>query len=515
MKPAPFVHHAPRSVEEAVATLADVGADGKVLAGGQSLVPILNMRLAAPAHLVDINRVVRLDAIEVTEGHVRVGALVRQTRLERSDEAYAALPLLRQALVNVAHPVIRNRGTVVGSLAHADAAGELPAILVLADGVVEVVSASGSRQVAAAEFFLGPLETVLGSEELAVAARFQRFEPGTGTAFAELARRHGDYALAGVAAAVTVVDGVITRARTSFVSLANVPSVLDLTDIVAGAEPGGADWEAAAEAVQAFVEPDGDIHATADYRRMLAGELARRTLVEAAAHATSPQFLHTRAETPSSAQDSPGGPGQKVGTRPEDQSSALDPPGDRGQKVGTRPGDGSVTVAVNGVQHTAEVPARRLLSDFLRHDLRLTGTHVGCEHGVCGACTVLVDGQPMRSCLMFATTAQGHEITTVEGLCHAPDARPAPTGETMNSVQQAFIECHGLQCGFCTPGFLTTITAYLDDNPAPTEAEAREAISGNLCRCTGYQNIVNSVLRAAEIRAERHTESRGEPGDPT
>ncbi|GAA2743695.1 (2Fe-2S)-binding protein [Terrabacter aerolatus] len=162
-----------------------------------------------------------------------------------------------------------------------------------------------------------------------------------------------------------------------------------------------------------------------------------------------------------------------------------------------------VTVSVNGVRHSATVPARRLLSDFLRHDLELTGTHVGCEHGVCGACTVLVDGAPMRSCLMFAVTAQDHAITTVEGLCSAPDARVAPTGESMNPVQQAFAECHGLQCGFCTPGFLTTVTAYLDENPSPTSEQAREAISGNLCRCTGYQNIVKSVLRAAEIRAER------------
>ncbi len=166
-----------------------------------------------------------------------------------------------------------------------------------------------------------------------------------------------------------------------------------------------------------------------------------------------------------------------------------------------------VTVTVNGVRHSASVPARRLLSDFLRHDLELTGTHVGCEHGVCGACTVLVDGSPMRSCLMFAVTAQAHEITTVEGLGTAPDARVAPTGESMNPVQQAFAECHGLQCGFCTPGFLTTVTAYLDENPAPTSEEAREAISGNLCRCTGYQNIVKSVLRAAEIKAERASET--------
>jgi len=159
-----------------------------------------------------------------------------------------------------------------------------------------------------------------------------------------------------------------------------------------------------------------------------------------------------------------------------------------------------IAMRVNGVAHTAMAPARRLFSDFLRQELRLTGTHVGCEHGVCGACTVLIDGTPMRSCLMFAITAQDHEITTVEGLAGSVDGTGA---STMSPVQQAFIECHGLQCGFCTPGFLTTITAYLLENQEPTEAEAREAISGNLCRCTGYQNIVRSVLRAAEISRER------------
>ncbi len=152
-----------------------------------------------------------------------------------------------------------------------------------------------------------------------------------------------------------------------------------------------------------------------------------------------------------------------------------------------------VSVSVNGVTRTAAVPARRLLSDFLRHDLRLTGTHVGCEHGVCGACTVLLDGDPVRACLMFAVQAEGHAITTVEG---------CGTIEAMGPVQQAFAECHGLQCGFCTPGFITTITAYLRDHPDPDAEEAREAISGNLCRCTGYQNIVKSVLRAAELQRE-------------
>lgn len=150
-----------------------------------------------------------------------------------------------------------------------------------------------------------------------------------------------------------------------------------------------------------------------------------------------------------------------------------------------------VTVTVNGVARGATVPARRLLSDFLRHDLGLTGTHVGCEHGVCGACTVLFDGEPVRSCLLLAVTAGGHEVTTVEGLAAADG--------TLHPVQKAFGECHGLQCGFCTPGFLTTVAAFLEENPEPSREEAVEAIAGNLCRCTGYQNIVAATLRAAEF----------------
>jgi len=152
-----------------------------------------------------------------------------------------------------------------------------------------------------------------------------------------------------------------------------------------------------------------------------------------------------------------------------------------------------VTMTVNGVQRSATVEARRLLSDFLRHDLGLTGTHVGCEHGVCGCCTVLLEGEPVRSCLILAATADGLAVTTVEGLTE-PDGALGP-------VQQAFMECHGLQCGFCTPGFLTTVTALLRANPDPTEDEILEGISGNLCRCTGYQNIRAAVRRAADLMA--------------
>jgi aerobic carbon-monoxide dehydrogenase small subunit len=157
----------------------------------------------------------------------------------------------------------------------------------------------------------------------------------------------------------------------------------------------------------------------------------------------------------------------------------------------------AVELTVNGALRTARVPARRLLSDLLRHDLRLTGTHVGCEHGVCGACTVLVDGEPVRSCLTFAVTVDGAEVTTVEGLS-------GPDGE-LGPVQRAFRECHGLQCGFCTPGFLLLATDLLARTPDPSDAEIADALGGNLCRCTGYVNIVRSVRRAAELASGPET----------
>jgi aerobic-type carbon monoxide dehydrogenase small subunit (CoxS/CutS family) len=149
-----------------------------------------------------------------------------------------------------------------------------------------------------------------------------------------------------------------------------------------------------------------------------------------------------------------------------------------------------IELSVNGTAYRSRVESRMLLSDFLRHELLLAGTHVGCEHGVCGACTILLDGAPVRSCLMLAVQANGHELATVEGL--------ASSAGELHPIQQAMHEHHGLQCGYCTPGILMTMTAYLKENPAPSEDEVREALSGNLCRCTGYQNIVDAMMAAAQ-----------------
>jgi aerobic carbon-monoxide dehydrogenase small subunit len=153
----------------------------------------------------------------------------------------------------------------------------------------------------------------------------------------------------------------------------------------------------------------------------------------------------------------------------------------------------SIRLTVNGQAYERQVEPRLLLSDFLRHELGLTGTHVGCEHGVCGACTILFEGQPVRSCLMLAVQANDHTLMTVEGL--------APSATTLHPLQQAFVDAHGLQCGFCTPGILMTLLPFLQENPDPTEQQIREAISGNLCRCTGYQHIVDAAKLAAKAAA--------------
>ncbi|HET8603104.1 MAG TPA: FAD binding domain-containing protein [Marmoricola sp.] len=281
MKPAPFAYLRPRTLEEALEALA-ANEGAKVLAGGQSLVPLLSMRLAAPGLLVDVNALPGLDGVEVTGAGVRVGALARHAAVLADDAAARAQPLLREALHHVAHATIRNRGTTVGSLVHADAAAELPAVLCLLEGSLEVASVSGHRTVPAAELYVGPLESSLRHDELALAATFPGLGPGEGVAFDEVARRHGDYALCGVAALVRVTDGEVTGARASYLSVGDVPTVVDLT--AAATDP-----EAAGGLALEHLEPAADLHASAAYRAQLVRVLTARVLRAATAAAVARQ----------------------------------------------------------------------------------------------------------------------------------------------------------------------------------------------------------------------------------
>jgi carbon-monoxide dehydrogenase medium subunit len=283
MKSAPFEYLAPATLDDAVGALAGEGGDAKVLAGGQSLIPMLALRLARPTLLVDINHIAGLDGLRESAGALEVGALVRQRDLERWAASRSAL--FAEVLRHVAHPPIRNRGTVVGNVVHADPASELPALLLCLDGVVTARGPRGERAVAADQLYRAPLTTSLGADEVATAVRFTLPPAGAGWGFAEVARRHGDFALVGaVAVLVRAPGGPVTRARLAFFGAGGTPTRGVASErLLEGQLPTPTRLAEAARAAAAALSPDDDIHATAGYRRRVAATLAERTLAAALA----------------------------------------------------------------------------------------------------------------------------------------------------------------------------------------------------------------------------------------
>ncbi|NJN43857.1 MAG: 2Fe-2S iron-sulfur cluster binding domain-containing protein [Anaerolineae bacterium] len=314
--------------------------------------------------------------------------------------------------------------------------------------------------------------TALEPDEILTEIEFPAMPEGAGWGFVEFSRRLGDYALAGVAAVVTVdQNGICSSAKIVYLNMGDKAidsqqAALTLVGQTSSEEA----FLAASEAAQIDLDPIGSVHASPAYQRHLSKVLTKRVLRKAFERA---------------------GERKREGVKERRSVPITNSSVQRANRLPAPDSRSPISISINGNSYEKTVEPRLLLSDFLRHEINLTGTHVGCEHGVCGACTVLVDGQPVRSCLTFAVQAHGHEITTVEGL--------APNQDTLHPLQQGFWEKHGLQCGFCTPGILLTLVPFLEENPKPTEDEIRHALSGNLCRCTGYQHIVEAVQHAAEL----------------
>ena len=283
MKPAAFEYLAPTSLDDALAALSERGDEAKVLAGGQSLVPMLNLRLARPSVLIDINRLPDLAGIRADDGGVTIGALTRQRALERSDLIAARFPVLAAATAHVGHPAIRNRGTVGGSLAHGDPVSELPCVMVALDARLVARSRSRERTIAADGFFQTVFTTALEPTEILVGVSVPALPSRTGWGFEELARRHGDFAIVGVAALLSLgTDGAITSARLAYAGVADRPlRARSAEQALVGEKPSPAAFEAAARLAAQEIDPPSDLHATADYRRTVAGVLTRRALVAA------------------------------------------------------------------------------------------------------------------------------------------------------------------------------------------------------------------------------------------
>jgi CO/xanthine dehydrogenase FAD-binding subunit len=282
MKLPPVEYEAPTTVADAVSLLAEHLDEASVLAGGQSLIPLLAMRLARPAVLIDINGIDELCGVSAADGWVTVGATTREYVAEESETVGEAVPLLAAALPLIGHEAIRSRGTIGGSLAHADPAAELPAVARALDAEFVVRGPSGERVVPVAEWFEGYLTTSRRPDELLTQVRFPTSEPGTGTSFQEVARRHGDFAIVGLAASLTLARGAISDARLAFAGMSDVPvRAADAEDLLIGETPSAELFEEAARRATGDLDPPGDLHGSSDYRKKVAAALVRRGLQEA------------------------------------------------------------------------------------------------------------------------------------------------------------------------------------------------------------------------------------------
>ncbi|MFO1055672.1 MAG: FAD binding domain-containing protein [Dongiaceae bacterium] len=453
--------HQPESVAEAAALLA-ADPEARPLAGGATLVAMMNAELVRPSALVSLRRIAGLVGIAGDDaGWVRVGAMTpHQVSAAAAADLAGGQRVLASAAGQIANPVVRNMGTIGGSISFADPAADYPPTLLAAGAEIEIAGTEGSRRVAAAEFFLDYYTTVLEPGELVTAVHLPPAPAGSVGHYVKLARVAGDFATASIAL-VLAMEGEACRAVRIAVGGCN-PVPLRLAEAEAMLQGGRLEAEAvraAGEALAAASDPVDDGRASADYRRRVIPRLLARAITEALALARAAE----RRARP------PGREGEGAG----------------GTTLGPLRAAGEGALVVNGRARTVADPGRTLL-EVLRDELGLTGAKRGCNQGVCGACTVLVDGRPMRSCLSLAANCAGREVVTVEGL----------GGPATERLREAFAAVGAVQCGFCTPGMLAALQPLLAAGGRPGPDDVRAAISGNLCRCSGYRKIVDAVLVA-------------------
>ena len=445
MKAATFDYSRARSTAHAVELLAE-RPDGRLIAGGQSLGPMLNLRLARPGRLIDIRECAELRQYMESSDEVVYGAAITHGEIEDGDVPDPSPGWLRRVARNIAYRAIRNRGTIGGSLAHADPAADWPVVLAALGAEVWIEGPAGARAEPLPSFIRGPFATTLGEGEVLAAVRVPRPSPAARLGYCKLSAKRGEFAQA---LAVVFEDPKRDERRAVVGAIERPPLIVDgegpFPETVAGAQ--------ALLSARLPTGLGGRIHAAALARaaRALAGEGSRRSGADG-----SVQMRSRRGN----------GPDADAGAPPEWTA----PP--------------TVRFVVNGRQVEGTPEPRTHLADFLRERLHLTGTHLGCEHGVCGACTVLIDGAPARSCIAFAAACDGADVRTIEGF--ADDA-------LMNALRGAFTRRHALQCGYCTPGMLVSAWDIACRLPNADESRIRGELAGNLCRCTGYRGIVEAV----------------------
>lgn len=475
----PFEYLSVETIAEACSRLADHGPDASILAGGTDLLIEGRRPSSKPPKIVlDTSSVGELGGISEADGAISIGPLTTHSQLLGSDLVQQFAPLLASAAAAIGSPQIRNRGTVGGNIMNAATCADTVPPLVALGARVTLQSRSGAREMTLDDLFIKPYQTKANPAELLTAIRFQKLPPNARTAFIKLGRRNAlSIARLSVAAIIDLGrDGRITEAR--IVPGAAFPTwrrVTGAEQMLVGEKPAEKLFAAAGRKVSEEMIRETGRRWSTEYKEPVLAVLVRRALEACAAVAPASRSAAL---------------GTLSGAPPLRQSAGLDtrPAPPTGARRPARPSqDCHITTTVNGRPHTLTLPANRTLLELLRDHLGLTGTKCGCEIGECGACTVLLDGQPVNSCLVLAPQVAGREVTTVEGLMQNRKLHP---------LQESFLDHDAVHCGFCTPGMLLSAKALLDRNPRPTEPEIRAALSGNLCRCTGYQQIITAVQNA-------------------
>jgi xanthine dehydrogenase iron-sulfur cluster and FAD-binding subunit A len=470
------------AIAEACQALAKHGAGARVLAGGTDL--LIEWRRSAaklPPVVVDISSVEALRGIAEDGDAVVVRPLTTHSQLLQSNVLRQFAPLLAAAAAGIGSPQIRNRGTVGGNLMNAATCADTVPPLVALGAVVTLQSARGSRRLNLAELFVKPYQTVARPDEILTEIRFPKLPARTGSAFIKLGRRNA-LAISRLSVAAVVQlgdDGRIAAAR--IVPGATFPTwrrVAEAEAMLIGEKPVEKLLAAAGAKVSEVMIKETGRRWSTEYKEPVIAVLVRRALEQCASEPDT-----GRAALPRRQADQQVSPTTFHGVD-RDVEVHLQSCSQAGQVSK----ESAITATINGrLQHLA-VPSNRTLLELLRDDLGLTGTKCGCEVGECGACTVLLDGEPVNACLVLAPQIQGRDVATVECL--------APAGK-LHPLQEKFLDCDAVHCGFCTPGILMSAKALLDTTPHPTETEIRTAISGNLCRCSGYQQIVDAIAAAA------------------
>jgi len=470
------------TIAEACQELAKHGDGARVLAGGTDL--LIEWRRSSaklPPVVVDISSVGELRGISEAGGDIVIKPLTTHSQLLESDVTGRFAPLLAAAAAGIGSPQIRNRGTVGGNLMNAATCADTVPPLVALGAVVTLQSARGTRQLSLADLFVKPYQTVARPDEILTGICFPQLPPRSGSAFIKLGRRNAlSISRLSVAAVLQLGDdGRILAAR--IVPGAAFPAwrrVTEAEEILIGAKPDGKLFAAAgAKVSEAMIKETGRRWST-EYKAPVIAVLARRALEQCTSEPDA-----GRAALPRRQADQQVSPATVHG---DDRDEGVH--FQFSSKAGQKSTECTITASINGHLHRLDVPLNLTLLELLRDHLGLTGTKCGCEVGECGACTVLLDGEPVNSCLVLAPQIHGREVMTVECL--------APAGK-LHPLQEKFLDCDAVHCGFCTPGILMSAKSLLDKTPHPTEIEIRTAISGNLCRCTGYQQIVDAIEKAA------------------